>query len=151
MVMEFKVEGAEELEKAMKVLPIAVARYVTGFGCAAGCRVIAKNLRRTVPVKTGALKKSIKVVRINDYIKGKKIPQGAAIVRMGGVGARHAHLIEWGTVKQPAQNVVRKAMETGRSEQHEAFVNKTQLEFIKVVKRVAEGQITEQLGSVIDI
>ena len=146
---DMKIEGTEKLEKALNTLPLAFARSITGPATAATARVIARNLRPTIPVKTGALRKSVRVARIKDWVRNIEVKGGASIVRMGGVGARHAHLIEFGAVTQPAQHLMRKASEKGRSEQHAAFVKKSATEFEKTIRNVAEGKITASQADIL--
>ena len=146
---DMRIEGTEELERALDRLPLALARSVTGPATASLARVIARNLRTTIPVKTGALRKSVRVARISDWVKNIEVKGGASIVRMGGVGARHAHLIEFGTVKYPAQHLMRKASEKGRSEQHAAFVKKCATEFEKTIRNVARGKVTRNQADIL--
>ena len=74
---DMRIEGTEELEKAFRQLPLEFARNVTGPATLSTARVIAKNLRPTIPVKTGALRKSVSTRRINDWVGSVKIPGGA--------------------------------------------------------------------------
>ena len=150
MVIEISVEGAEDLEQAMKALPFRLQKEVLGPGCVAGCRVISKNLKRTIPVKTGALKNSIRVFAIKDWLRGKEIKGGAGLVRVGGAGARHAHLVEFGTSKAPGKHYLRRAAEANKIAQHKAFIQKSSLNFKKTVESINKGKVTRRLGEAID-
>ena len=144
-------EAWKELNRAMKELPFGIMRFVTGPGCRAGALVIRKRLKATVPVRSGALRKSVRMRTINDYLGKIKIPGGAAIVVMGGKGARHAHLIESGTVNQRPTHVMRRAAEDTASEQHTAFVQASQKSFVQTIEALEKGVINSKgLRSVIN-
>ena len=61
----------------------------------AGLRMIMNEAKRRVPVKSGNLRKSI---RISTRV-GKGYGDSAAALKAGGKGAKHAHLVEFGHVK----------------------------------------------------
>ena len=145
-----QIEGSKEMERAMKDLPLGVSQFLQGPGCAAAARVIARQLRKTVPVKTGALKKSVRVARIPDYYQGRKVPRGRALVIYGGRGARQAPLLEFGTVRIPAKHYLRRATEHNREGQHQAFLDGTAKAYNKFARDIRRGNINRRLGSVID-
>ena len=150
MAMEIRVEGAEELQRALTGIPFVMRRFIEGPGVAAAASVMARELRRIVPVVEGNLKKSISRIRIPDYDLGREIPRGKAIVVMGGPGARHAHLVELGTIKMPAQHLMRRATQATRDKQHKAYVNSAIKNFVKISQQIEKGDITRQLGRIID-
>lgn len=72
--------------------------------------MIADTMRRFVPVATGDLRDSIAVTPPDSSTPAYSTPGGSFVVpetsvavTAGGKDARHAHLIEYGTVKMNAQ------------------------------------------------
>lgn len=96
---EIKVAGLSELKKMLEGMPANVEKNIMRGAVRKGTKYMETIARNYVPVKTGALKKSIRTsVRIvNGDVR--------ATLKVGGKGARHAHLIEFGTkphlVKSP--------------------------------------------------
>ena len=78
MEMDIEVEGMEELLKAMESLPGLVGQHVQGDGLAAAARIVADQAKIRVPVKTGALRDSIRArkqaARISTVRGPKKVP-----------------------------------------------------------------------------
>lgn len=95
MDMKFDIKGADLIEAALKELPIKYERRVAKSAIRAAGRVIANEAKRRVPVRTGTLKKSIRVVA------GKSKRPTVFVTTSKGKGAKHdgwyAHLIEFGT------------------------------------------------------
>jgi HK97 gp10 family phage protein len=92
--VEFTIHGANDLDKMLKELPAAVARRAAGNALRAAARVIRDEAKREVPVKTGELRKAIKV------ITGQSTQRDTRIVHVGVFGkeAPLAHLIEFGSI-----------------------------------------------------
>lgn len=72
--------------------------------------MIADTVRRLVPVDSGALRDSIAVTPPDSSTPPYSTPGGSFVVpetsvavTAGGEDARHAHLVEYGTVKAAAQ------------------------------------------------
>lgn len=141
MTVEFDYNEAElrSLEEALEAVDQLVASRVRGDGCAAMARVAAKAARQYVPVKTGALKRSIRVRRTTDRSRGVKLRNAAANLFAGGKGARHAHLIELGTVRAAAIPYLAPAITKTGTEQHRAFVDACRVSFEKNVRALARG------------
>lgn len=92
--MDFKITGGKELQAALKQLPAKFQKRIEKNALRAGARVIAKEAKTRVPVDTGALKKSIRVVT-------GKTREGARVYVTAGAGGKHdafyAHMVEFGT------------------------------------------------------
>lgn len=112
MTMEFNVTGFRELKAMLDRLP-TVARQEGALTRAMVSAVTptADLVRSKVPVRTGNLKRSIVV---SDKKKGAKKDPSVARVYVGasyqkGARGRHAHLVEFGTVKMRARPFLRPA------------------------------------------
>ena len=88
-----KIEGARELEDLLKQLPGRVASRVATNSLRAGARVIRDEAKRRVPVDTGDLQRSIKV------LTGRTGTRDTRIVHIGVFGKQSplAHIVEFGT------------------------------------------------------
>lgn len=93
MKLEFKLEGAKEFDAMLKQLPGRVAGRVAANALRAGARIIRDETKIQVPVLTGELQRSIKV------ITGRAERRDARIVHVGVFGKESglAHIIEFGT------------------------------------------------------
>jgi HK97 gp10 family phage protein len=56
---EIRIEGLRELERALLDLPAAVTRRVVRGAVAAGARMVRNEVKRSIPVRTGALKANV--------------------------------------------------------------------------------------------
>lgn len=94
--MKSKVEmrGGKEFEELLSQLPPAVARRVSANALRAGGRIVRDDAKLRVPVKTGELKKALKVRTVR-----KTQSPNHRTVRVGVLGKEGplAHLIEFGT------------------------------------------------------
>lgn len=84
-------KGGAELQKALNQLPAKLERNVMRSALRQGANVIRDEARSNVPVKTGALKKSIKV-----STRARR-GQVTATLKAGGKDAFYAHMVEYGT------------------------------------------------------
>ena len=97
-VLSFRIDGLRELDTALRELHSKIAAKWVNAALLAGVKPIRTAARGDVPVKTGALQKSIRVTRgkakddnRRDYyvIAGKRVK--------GGGGTFYAHFVERGT------------------------------------------------------
>lgn len=107
--MARKVIGAAELSKRFRAIPKAVKDAATKSAMTNG-RKMAGDMRRLVPVDTGKLRDSIIVTGPGEQIPsyagmgaGGRVPETAVAVTAGNSGARHGHLVEFGTSKMQPQ------------------------------------------------
>ena len=91
--IEFKIHGAKELDALLKQLPGRVASRVATNSLRAGARVIRDEAKAQVPVKTGELKRSIKVITGRADRRDSRIVHVGVFGRMSGL----AHIVEFGT------------------------------------------------------
>lgn len=90
-VTETEVLGLAALDKLLKELPAKLEGTVVRGGLRAGASVLQKAARELAPVRTGALRKSIKV---STGIRNGRV---FSRVRAGGADAYYAHMVEFGT------------------------------------------------------
>lgn len=121
-IVKFKMTGLDELDKAVKKLPDRIQKRVLSGALRAGGRIMQKDAKARVPVKTGKLKKSIKVM------SGKSNPNApigvANAVVFVGVQAAHGHLIEFGTKNVTAKPFLRPAFDSTQEAVLTAIGNK---------------------------
>lgn len=118
MTVKFEVQGLAALDKAVRQLPKNIQKRVMKTALRAGGRVIAKEAKQNVPVGTGDLKKSIKIVT------GKSKKDGALIFVTTTKDAFYSHMIEFGTSKMKAQPFLRPAFDSTQKEVMNAIGNK---------------------------
>ena len=94
-MLDFKINGLAELDKALSTLPDKIQRNVARAALRAGAKVIAEEAGRLVPERTGRLKGTIRVTsRI-----AKGMPTASVKVGDAKKGVFYAHLVERGTAK----------------------------------------------------
>lgn len=86
-----EVRGLAELERALQTLPEKLERNVMRGALRAGGKVFLLEARRRVPVRTGELRKSLRIsVR---KVRGML----TAFIKAGNKKAWYPHLVEFGT------------------------------------------------------
>lgn len=91
MADESTIIGGRELAEFLQQLPVKVEKNIMRSALRAGVAVFRDELKAKAPVKSGALRRSIRVSTTTK--KGFVL----ARVRVGGKVAPHAHLVEFGT------------------------------------------------------
>lgn len=90
---ELQVKGLAELHKALQQVPEQLEKKVLRNALRAGANVMKKAAQDRVPVKSGALRKSIKVK--TSARKGRY--RLKATISAGDEDAYYAHMVEFGT------------------------------------------------------
>jgi len=141
-----KVEGLRQLGVALKNLDQKVARRASRGATAAAAAVIKKaakgNIRKSPSIETGSLLKSVIAKRLG---KGETNLTSEHIVTVRGRGkkkkdgtlqesAPHAHLVEFGTVKMPAEPFLRPAYESEKHRAAAAIADKLRAAIAKAAK-----------------
>ncbi len=146
MEMDIDIEGVDELNRALRALPELLAVRVQGDGLIAAARVVRDEAKTLVPVKTGSLRDSIRASRraqtVDTFRGRKRVPGGAAQVRAGGKGARHAWLVEFGTVKTAAHPYLEPALNGNRSRLLRVAAAEMSKAFVKLGTELAAGRAT---------
>lgn len=83
--------GGRELDAFLQSLPVKLERNILRSALRAGGNEFKAEAQANVPVKSGKLRKS---VRVSTKSKGGKV---SAHVKAGGKAAPHAQLVEFGT------------------------------------------------------
>lgn len=157
MDVHVSVEGIDELRAKVAALPPIVEAKVVGQGLAAAARESAKRARRTAPIgtreKREGEKRLYKTIRVRRrWWKfspgGKRIPRSAAELIAGGKGARHAHLVELGTVKAAANPFMQNAVRDSRGQQHNAMVVEVSKLMRRAFQEIASGNVSRTVRSI---
>lgn len=110
-MLEFQIQGLDELKRQLDTLPAKIEANVMRGALRAGCSVLQKEAQARVPVKSGALRNSI---RVSFARRSQRYGWLRAHVRAGNKDAWYAHLIEYGTASYyagPGGNSVGKPYE----------------------------------------
>ena len=129
-----KVRGVRSLDATLRALPVRVRGRILGAASLAMAKVGRHTARKLVRVKTGRLKRSIRVQRKMVPGPGGHKRKGA-VLRAGAAWARHAHLIEFGS-----ENV-----RTGRRNRAFPFVRPAVRRHHGRMIRAARGRIARLL------
>jgi HK97 gp10 family phage protein len=139
-----KVQGLRELGFAMRELSSDIAGKVARQATAAGASVARKNIKARAPVDTGNLRAAVVMKRerqtnlTEEYVvavrKGKRRDVAAAKKGEGKLGkdAYYAHMVEFGTVKTPAQPFIRPGFEESAQPAVEAIAKRLKQRIDKV-------------------
>jgi HK97 gp10 family phage protein len=141
-----RIEGLRELGEAMRALSADIALKVSGQATAAGAKII-----KTAAVRNVVSSPSVETGSLRDAIITKKVPKGqlagetaAHIVTIRGRGkpankkgqkiarAPHAHFVEFGTVRMPAEPFLRPAFDQNKKAAADAIVDKLRARIAKV-------------------
>lgn len=113
MPADLKITGAAELERALKQLGTDIAGRLGQNAVRAGAREFVNEAKQRVPVRTGALRASIREFTLAERRQYE---------RTAWVGSRlfYARFVELGTAHAPARSFLRAA----RDESGQAVVDK---------------------------
>ena len=140
MAVEFEIHGVDEINKALKKMPVQLAKKVVTSSLREGAKIIQKEARNLAPLKTGRLRRAIKVKsskihnkprlgRFGVYIKinpGKK--------RDDRQGAYYGRFVDGGTKRMRPRMFMSRSYDT-KTKQAVAFFIKASERGIDVVKR----------------
>ncbi len=116
------VTGDAEVDRKFAETFIFEARKLVRKASRAGAKELLKEAKARVPVRTGVLKKALKV-RALKRSRFNKISPGARVI--AGSPARgpayYAHMVEFGTVRMRARPFLRPAMEETKAAVKAAF------------------------------
>lgn len=150
--VDFEMHGDEAFVKALERLPEALARHVQGGGALEVAKIIRKSARTLVPVKTGALKKSIRVRQVSQKIQIKilgppvRVPRSASQALAGNqAGAFHGHFVEYGTIRSRAQPFLEPAVRTNHSQFLRAYAEGSQKRFAAAMRSIRAGTESRQI------
>ena len=145
MEYDIQIKGSRELELALRGFDDAFGRHIIGRGLFEMAKIAGKTAKANAPVLTGAYRRSIRARRTSARFQGKKVPGGSAALFAGGIAAPHAHLIEFGTVRQSANPVLSNAIIASKNAQYAGLVRASSRELDRQVKRLAAGMQTRTI------
>ena len=151
MLEPVELEGVEQLERAIRQLPEGLVVRVYGDATAAMARVVARTARSEVPVVTGALRNSIRVRRVGERYRGRRIPGAAANLFVGGPGARHAHLVELGTIRAAANPFLQRSLDKRIGLQNRKFAEAAARALERLTRQLATGTVPASVIRLIEI
>lgn len=111
-----KVEGIPELAKAIEKLQKKVSGDEVRKVLMAGAMEIRDEARERAPEDTGRLKRNVIATYGKNRVSPKDEIDVLVGVKYGKDGGNHAHLIEFGTSKMPAQPFFRPAVQSKKSD-----------------------------------
>jgi len=108
MEIDFKIEGALEIEKALKKLELRIEKNISRRAVGAGAKVFIRAMKSLVPSNTGTLKRSIGMKRLKTRKsatviigprsgKSRQERIGKTGKTIKGSDGWYAHLVEYGT------------------------------------------------------
>ncbi len=135
----FKIEGGKELDAALKMLGRDLETKIAKSAVRAGAQVIRKEAMLNVPVESGTLRNSIRVVT-----RSKRVGDAVAsiVTRSGkkwqskGMNAWYAPLVEFGTKHRSATPFLRPALDV----KGQAAVKKMSETIQKRISKLAAGK-----------
>jgi HK97 gp10 family phage protein len=111
--VSFRVEGAKQIEAALKELGPVAAGRVARSALNRSATPIVRRARELVPVRTSALKKAI-TKRLRRQRRGSSRQE--ALVGIERPASRYAHIVEFGSARQAAKPYLRPAADEKASE-----------------------------------
>lgn len=138
--VEFKLEGAKELDRVLKDLPKGVNKNVLKSGLRKAGKQILTDARAGAPVLKGVSKKSIKI----RVMTRTKVPAALSI----GPSADNwfLKLIEFGTARIAANPFMRGAWERNKRTARDTYVKETWMALTKwsenLVKKAYAGKLS---------
>jgi HK97 gp10 family phage protein len=113
-----KIRGAKELEKRLRELGPDIAINLGDAGLAAGAKVLVKEAKDLVPVRSGALQESITTVKRT----GAGANRRNRVIGFHKPASRYAHIIEFGSRYQSAQPFMRPTIDSKQTEYLAAII-----------------------------
>jgi HK97 gp10 family phage protein len=110
--VEFQIKGAKEMERLLEELGPRVASRLGDRALRAAARVIIREAKRLVPVRTGALRRSIVGVSSS---RGRAANQRLVQIGFKPPVSRRAHLTEFGTRHSAQRPFMRPALDSKHS------------------------------------
>jgi len=143
-----KIDGIEELQRALGKLPKELINKAEKAAVRGGAFLISRAAKAKAPVASGHLKKAIGISV--KTIKGKTTARIGAksdrktVTRYGkqviSNPANYAHLVEYGSANQPAKPFIRPAVETTKDEVLGAMTKSFNTHLGKVVSKIRSSK-----------
>lgn len=105
--IEIKITGLDELERNLKDFPLRVAKNIVARTVYAGAAIVRNEARAICPVRTGKLRRSIRIRR-------SRSPRGSfQVVYNVGPSLWYGRLVEYGTKAHKIKPRFKKAIKIG--------------------------------------
>lgn len=137
-----KLEGFDGLLDNLKSLEkVSTQKAAVRQAMRKAAKPIIDDAKSNVPVDSGALRDSIKIgstLNKSQRKQARSTKEKGAVTQYlgsGGKGARHSHLVEFGTVDQPAQPFLRPAWDAGRDQYLTDLGREMEQTIAKAIKR----------------
>ena len=145
MEIELDERGLDIAIANLEAIAPALAADVIGRGLRAAAQVVARTARMNVPVVTGALQRSIRAASASSLVMTaggqRKVSGTAAVVQAGNrrgiTGAAHAVLVEYGTVRTPAQPFLEPAVMGTISAQLQAAASRSAQAYARLASQLS--------------
>ena len=140
-VIDGKVVGARQLERALKQLPRATAKGVLKRAMIKAAAPTVAAARLGAPVGDGDLRDSIKAsTRLTNNQKPQTQSNGAAVVYVGPTTPKgaHGHFVEFGTSNKSARPFLRSAWSATRGQVLQDFSGEVWDALAKSARRLAK-------------
>ena len=132
------IEGLAELKDALRQLPDATAKNVLRRVAATQLKPIVVLARTLAPRKSGKLANSIVVsTKLTSRQRPTNTQIGDDVEMFAGAESRHAHLIEYGSVKMRPHPFMRPAWDASKAEFFNAIYDSLWMEIAKAAERLA--------------
>jgi HK97 gp10 family phage protein len=107
-ILKFKINGGKQLESRLMELGPRVAQSGGDRALSAAARMIVREAKALVPVRTGDLKRSITYTRSG---KGRGSNERLVLVGFRPPVSRRAHFTEYGTARSAAKPFMRPVLD----------------------------------------
>lgn len=138
-----KIDGLKALDAALAELPKATAKNVLRRVGRKALAPMVEAARNSAPVKSGALRKSMKVTsrlskrQASLHRKMFKSDKASVELFAGASNLPHAHLLEFGTSKMAPRPFMRPAWDAGNAALLQRIKTDLGIEIEKAAKRLA--------------
>lgn len=133
----------KSLTDLLEVIPDELLPTINAVAAGAAASVVQKYARAVVRRDRGVLRRSIRT-GVYRVFSGEP----AVTITAGGPGARHAHLIELGTVKQPAYPFLVPAIEATLSQQFDVLATSAEQLMKGIIDNLLSGKLDEKYYNV---
>jgi len=123
MEAKFEIKGLAALNKELKALPDDFRNKALQSATRAATKLLELEAKELAPKKTGNLAQSIVTKKVRSHSKWVGMYKVTINRRGKRARAHYAHMVENGTVKQPAQPFMRPAFQSKKEEAVRTFRN----------------------------
>lgn len=130
MSVRVTVKGTENLVRKLQTLKKTQSKKAIRKGSRAGCKLVQAEAKANVPVRTGALRKEIKVRALGR--KAKKWTGTQVTTKVEGGPTYYGGFVELGTKKMAARHFIKRAFQSVKGSAEQAFIEGIRSEIDKL-------------------